>query len=474
MLLLSMKTYLALLWGISALFSTESMSVSTPGTSSIPSTSTTKRLIGEDVVHTETTAWHTPEKPAEVAAAETTATPTVEREEVFVTYSSDSSNDSTASLVAVNTVVTTASSSASKQLHTSAAVSTAAGEAQRSYDMTISGTVKPTKEQLHQHTPTTLIDGTASVTTSAASSASDSMSLPQPTSTNEPEVASNLSSTTSPADSALTTAFIQNLNGPSASSPSTMTVNPTSEAATVSDTTYSPSPKSETSTTTTELSSTPPPASMTRSSTTESSTILASTGPTAESSTILASTGPTAESSTILASTGPTAESSTILFTIDSANTTTDAVTNSTAGFFIHHVPKRLPIPTTESTPPVPHETSMSPPRTDVQPCSTRALVTQSLIAIACLAGLATIFMVTTIILCAKLSTRKYRVKKPQQATEMMCISSLLPERNYNYARQRNPVTNGILVMHHGGDSDEDGGDNLTLSSFLPENDRYV
>ena len=122
----------------------------------------------------------------------------------------------------------------------------------------------------------------------------------------------------------------------------------------------------------------------------------------------------------------------------------------------------------------MPRETSKSPPRTDVQPCSTRALVTQSLIAIACLAVLATIFMVTTIVLCTKLSSRKYRVKKPQQATEMMCISALLPESDYSYMRRRNPVPNGILVMHHGGDSDEDGGDNLTLSSFLPENDRYV
>ncbi|XP_030292086.1 P-selectin glycoprotein ligand 1 isoform X2 [Sparus aurata] len=462
MLLLSMKMYLALLWGISALFSTQSMSISTPATSSIPSASTTKLLIGEDVVHTETTAWHKTDKPAEVsAAAETTATPTAETEEVNVTYRSNSSNDMTTTLVAMNTVATTASNSASQQLHTSAAVSTAAGEAQRSSDTTISETVKPAKDPLHQHTSATFIDVTPSVTTFAASSATDSVSSPQPTSTNEPEVASSLSSTPSPADSV-----------PTSASTSTMTVNPTSEAAIVSDTPNSSSSKSETTTTSTELSSTPQPASMTTSSISSSDAVGASS--TTEASTILASTGSTAESSTNLASTGSTAESSTISFTIDSANSTTAAVSNSTTGVFIPRVPKRLPIPTTKSAPPVPRETSLSPPRTDVQPCSTRGLVTQSLIAIACLAALATIFMVTTIILCAKLSSRKYRVKKPQQATEMMCISALLPESDYSYARRRNPVPNGILVMHHGGDSDEDGGDNLTLSSFLPENDRYV
>uniref|UniRef100_A0A3Q3FNE6 Cell wall protein DAN4-like n=1 Tax=Labrus bergylta TaxID=56723 RepID=A0A3Q3FNE6_9LABR len=111
---------------------------------------------------------------------------------------------------------------------------------------------------------------------------------------------------------------------------------------------------------------------------------------------------------------------------------------------------------------------------TDSQPCSSRGVVKHCLIAIASLAGLATFFMVTTITLCTKLSTSRYRVRRPPQATEMMCISSLLPERNYTYTRQRNPVSNGVLVMHAGGDSDEEGGDNLTLSSFLPENDHLV
>lgn len=82
--------------------------------------------------------------------------------------------------------------------------------------------------------------------------------------------------------------------------------------------------------------------------------------------------------------------------------------------------------------------------------------------------------MVSTIVLCAKVSVRKKAVKKTEQETEMMCISALLPERNYTYTRQHNPVSNGVLVLPMGGDSDDDLGDNLTLSSFLPENERSV
>lgn len=80
--------------------------------------------------------------------------------------------------------------------------------------------------------------------------------------------------------------------------------------------------------------------------------------------------------------------------------------------------------------------------------------------------------------LCAKLSSRSYKykvkVKKPSQETEMMCISSLLPEITYSYSRQRSPVANGVLVIPSGRDSDEDTEDNLTLRSFLPENEHVL
>lgn len=97
--------------------------------------------------------------------------------------------------------------------------------------------------------------------------------------------------------------------------------------------------------------------------------------------------------------------------------------------------------------------------------------------AVASLAALAATFMVATVVLCARLSSRRYKVKvkKRPSETEMMCISTLLPEINYNsynYSRQRNPVANGVLVIPASRDSDEEMGDNLTLSSFLPESER--
>lgn len=454
-----MKTYLTLLWGVSVLFSMVSMGASILETTSINSTAepnqTTKQLISAHVAHNETETqpdgtWHPTHKPAEVVVAATavsTASPTVETEEVIITHRS--SNDNTTALVAMNTVAATASSSGPRLLHTSAAATTAAGEGQPSHSTTISETAKPTEDQLHRQSPTASTDMTAPAKTSAAVSSS-----PQPTSTTNPEVTSELSSPTSSASNSTQAAvFIQNLSSPSASATTTMTATPTSEAAPAFDPTSMPFTISETPITDTEVSSTSQPVSGTRTH-------------------ISTSQFPD------LAGPSSTAETPTTSFSTDSAaTTTTAAVSTSPVGILIPRVPKRGPIPTTKSTPATTtahREVSKSPQGTEVQPCSTRGIVKHCLIVIASLAGLATIFMVSTIVLCARLSARKYRVKKPQQATEMMCISALLPERNYAYTRQRNPVTNGVLVIHAGGDSDEDERDNLTLSSFLPENDRSV
>ncbi|XP_068609310.1 P-selectin glycoprotein ligand 1-like [Brachionichthys hirsutus] len=114
------------------------------------------------------------------------------------------------------------------------------------------------------------------------------------------------------------------------------------------------------------------------------------------------------------------------------------------------------------------------PPSAAGEPCSNRAAMTRCLVVIASLAGVATAFMVSTIVLCARLSTSRYEVRTPPEATEMVSISALRPDMSYSYLRSRDPARNGILVMHGAGDSDEDGGDNLTLSSFLPDNDRLV
>ncbi|XP_060931790.1 P-selectin glycoprotein ligand 1 [Limanda limanda] len=158
----------------------------------------------------------------------------------------------------------------------------------------------------------------------------------------------------------------------------------------------------------------------------------------------------------------------------DSSSSSTSLVSTSPAAIF----PKRLPIPWTTATPAntaAPCKVSKVPPSpSEGHPCSTRGTKNHCLIAIASLAVLACIFMVSTIILCTKLSSRRYKVRRPKESTEMMCISTLLPEEDFIYTRHRTPIANGVLVFPGGRDSDEDGGDNVTLSSFLPENDRYV
>ncbi|KAM4635225.1 P-selectin glycoprotein ligand 1 [Polymixia lowei] len=184
------------------------------------------------------------------------------------------------------------------------------------------------------------------------------------------------------------------------------------------------------------------------------------------------STSTTRHSSTIESSSTTVAVSST-------SGISTAISTKSSAGVLIPRVPKRLPILTTKSSPA--HLTSppkQSPPVPGIQPCFTNrnGVVNRCLIAIASLAGLTTIFMVSTIILCAKLSSRRhrYRIREAQQGTEMVCISALLPERNCVYGRNLKPKSNEVLLLSTEGDSDDDGGDNLTLNSFLPENDRLA
>ncbi|KAJ8379378.1 hypothetical protein SKAU_G00001560 [Synaphobranchus kaupii] len=107
-------------------------------------------------------------------------------------------------------------------------------------------------------------------------------------------------------------------------------------------------------------------------------------------------------------------------------------------------------------------------------PCSTPpsrrdGLVSQCLIAIAALAGVATIFIVSTIVLCTKLSSTKHRYRMNRDyGTEMVCISNLLPDGNGSHGRPRISKSNGALIPNLE-DSDED---DLTLHSFLPETDR--
>lgn len=436
MLLVSVKTYVALLCGISALFSHKSMSDSIPQTSDVsltakPNLVTLQPMHAGEVNKSELQpgTWHPTVNPAEAGvstAAQVAAASTVQNEEVVTTYRSDSAS----ALVARNTATATTVSSSGLHLRTA---TTGGGEAEMSSNMTTSETAKPTEEQSQRLSPPTSTDETTppdSVTTPHK----QSVSSLQPTSITNPEVPPGFSSTASPTDSTTFSGFI---GSPSASATSGMSGNTTSKPAVAENASSPVTAASQTPTNNPKLSAT-------------SQTVLVKTSPV-----------PTSH----FAGTGT--PSSKISISNATANTTT-AAANSTSppGIFIHYVTKQLPDQTTKA--------SKCPPAAEDQRCFTRGVVKPCLIAIAALAGLATIFMVSTIVLCAKLSARKYKVKKPKQATEMMCISSLLPERNYSYTRQRNPVSNGVLVIHGGRDSDEDLDDNLTLSSFLPENDRFV
>ncbi|KAG7480859.1 hypothetical protein MATL_G00060730 [Megalops atlanticus] len=149
--------------------------------------------------------------------------------------------------------------------------------------------------------------------------------------------------------------------------------------------------------------------------------------------------------------------------------------TNSSMGALVpHKYPGRQHQPTTtgetktiKTTTPNDH-----PADRDGFPCSTvtprrDGLVGQCLIAIATLAGVATIFIVSTIILCTKLSSSKYRYRMTHNCgTEMVCISSLLPDGTHG--RPRIPKSNGALIPS----TEDSEGDNLTLHSFLPDTDR--
>ncbi|XP_033952241.1 uncharacterized protein [Pseudochaenichthys georgianus] len=497
MVLLNMKTYLALLWGISILFTMESMSVSIPEINSTPEPDkTTKQMTSPHVPHIQT------HKPTGVtnAPAETTVMPTGEMK--IVTGGSDSSG-----LVAITSVAATTNNSAPQLLQTSRAEGTTSAEAHPSHT-TSSEAAKPTEDQTHQQSPTTTTDISAPLTPSVALAKSS----PQPTSTHKLEVSSELSYTTSPANTAQGPVFTQTLVSPSASPttiststtmteisstsqpvsettpistshiPDTAGLRSTAESPTNSFSTDLPISTTNVSTTTvlTTISPTnvpPTNVSTTDVSTTNMYTTMVSTtnvSPTNGSHSSISTTevSPTNVSTTNISSSNV---SPSTFSTTDVSPTNVSTTTNVSA--LPACVPKRLPIPTTKQTPvttTAPCEVSKSPSSTEAQPCSTRGLVKHCLIAISSLAALATFFMVTTIILCTRLSSRKYNVKKPEPATEMICISSLLPERDYTYSRQRNAVTNGVLVMHGAEDSDEDEGDNLTLSSFLPDNDRYV
>ncbi|XP_069029010.1 P-selectin glycoprotein ligand 1 [Embiotoca jacksoni] len=449
-MLLSMKMFRALLWVTCVLLTMESMTAFSPETNNITFTVEPNRspqqLTTAHGLHNKSDSEPT-DSPADVsaaAAAESTVVPTVDNMDATGTNKTHSSN--TVGLTATSTT----SNLDQSVSYSSDSVSTDAGEARPSQSMKTTETAKSTEDQFHQQSATTFTDITASVTTSAASSSTTSASSPLPTTITEPATTSELSSTTS--NSLTPASSTETLSSPSAVTTTTITTNPSSEASSVFNHASSVFNHASSPVTTTQAS--------------KSSTELSYT------SQSISATSSRMSSSQFADSAGSSSTSPSVSTGSPSSST---VVSSSAAGILVPREPTGCPTPTTKSAPATePREVTNAPPSTEAQPCSPRGVVNNCLIAIASLAGLATVFMVSTVVLCAKLSTRKYKRKKPQQATEMMCISALLPETSYTYTRQRNPVANGILVIPRGGDSDEDGGDNLTLSSFLPENDRFV
>uniref|UniRef100_W5MB04 Uncharacterized protein n=1 Tax=Lepisosteus oculatus TaxID=7918 RepID=W5MB04_LEPOC len=155
--------------------------------------------------------------------------------------------------------------------------------------------------------------------------------------------------------------------------------------------------------------------------------------------------------------------------------TTSNSTDSSMAGLIPRMIPRKTP--KTTQKPPSPTTSTRANPRAStsthsILPCNPQTpkrdgLVSQCLIAIAVLAGVATIFMVCTIVLCTKLSSNKqrYRVKEAN-GTELVCISALLPDGSNSYrSRPKTQKSNGALCPN----TDDSEGDDLTLHSFLPD-----
>ncbi|XP_041057914.1 uncharacterized protein PB18E9.04c-like [Carcharodon carcharias] len=100
------------------------------------------------------------------------------------------------------------------------------------------------------------------------------------------------------------------------------------------------------------------------------------------------------------------------------------------------------------------------------------SLVAQCLIAIAILAGVCTIFVICTVVLCTKLSTQRqnYRVNRTN-GTELICISALLPEDERKLRKKMRPkrLRDHLKETAVGQNSDSDDDDDLTLHSFVTE-----
>ncbi|XP_004843684.1 P-selectin glycoprotein ligand 1 isoform X2 [Heterocephalus glaber] len=113
----------------------------------------------------------------------------------------------------------------------------------------------------------------------------------------------------------------------------------------------------------------------------------------------------------------------------------------------------------------VPTRSSMAPSPTEA---SGRIPVRQCLLAILILALVATVFLVCTVVLAVRLSRKGHRYPvRNYSPTEMVCISSLLPDGGEGGPAAANGgVAKGYDLKAEGREDHE--GDDLTLHSFLP------
>ncbi|KAF7687604.1 hypothetical protein HF521_014832 [Silurus meridionalis] len=124
---------------------------------------------------------------------------------------------------------------------------------------------------------------------------------------------------------------------------------------------------------------------------------------------------------------------------------------------------------TTSSHTPTTAHHSQKPDKSTTRICPTaepkkEGLVGRCLIAIASLAALATIFIMTTIVLATKLAGLRQRHRASLlHGTEMVCISALMNDTDYPIPTPKHPKSNGALIPI----TEDEDGDDLTLNSFL-------
>ncbi|XP_013993832.2 uncharacterized threonine-rich GPI-anchored glycoprotein PJ4664.02 [Salmo salar] len=399
---------------------------------------------------------------------------------LFLLYSEGSQNftltEDRGSKMRINTAVTQKSGSSMVETHTvmnnsstrelGGAITVGANTSEATMMTSLGPTLSPLAMTTSSGTtPSPLTTNQPTSQTSSShgpSSTSDLLSTTTPNSTiwssiTELNTTSDVSTTTGPSS----------ISGPFSTNVSSSTPGPSSTIVSSS----TPGPSS-----TIVSSSTPGPSfTIVSSSTPGPSSTIVSSATSGSSFTIVSSSTPGPSSTNFSSSTNET------FSTTFPPISTTDNSTNSSSGVLIPKMKtEKVPILITKTT------TTMTtlPSEKDPSgggglPCSpTRrdGLVSQCLIAIASLAAMATFFMVSCIILCTKYSSRKhrYRVGTNNQGTEMVCISALLHDDNGPHWRPHIPKSNGALLPGTELDSDEEGGDDVTLHSFLPDNEQRV